>query len=37
MKVFFTFINDIIYNKNKFRGNKMNYIVFDLEFNQNYN
>jgi DNA polymerase III epsilon subunit-like protein len=35
--VFFVAINDIIYNKNKFRGNKMNYIIFDLEFNQSYN
>ena len=37
MKVFFIAINVILYNKNKFRGNKMNYIVFDLEFNQGYN
>ena len=37
LKVFFITISDILYNKNKFRGIKMNYIVFDLEFNQGYN
>ena len=36
LEVFFITISDILYNKNKFRGIKMNYIIFDLEFNQGY-